>query len=95
VTRPKPNNPINDAIKRPQLTVDRLRSLLTFEPATDQFIWRVARGRARAGDVAGTGHHTGFRRIGIDGGSYRADRLASLYVARQHDGRLSHAQRVV
>jgi hypothetical protein len=70
--------------KRPQITVDRLRSLLTFEPATDQFIWRVSRGRA--GDVAGTGHHTGFRRIGIDGGSYRADRLACLYVARQHDG---------
>jgi hypothetical protein len=63
---------------RPAPTLERLRELFDFEPGVG-LRWRIQRGRARAGDVAWTGHHTGFRRIGVDGGSFRADRLASLY----------------
>jgi hypothetical protein len=65
---------------RPPPTLDRLHALLALDPETGDFHWKVQRGRARAGDLAGHAHHTGFRRIGIDGGSYRADRLAGLYV---------------
>jgi hypothetical protein len=69
---------------RPAPTLARLCELLNFDPTTCQFLWRVQRGRARVGDVAGTGHHSGFRRVGIDGGSYRADRLARLFVSQRN-----------
>jgi hypothetical protein len=81
---PKLNS--NGAIgNRPAPTLARLHELLIYEPGIG-LRWRIQRGRARAGDIAGTAHCSGHRRIGVDGGSYRADRLAGLYVARQHDG---------
>jgi hypothetical protein len=61
-----------------------LHELFDFEPGIG-LRWRIQCGRARAGQRAGTAHHSGFRRIGIDGGSFRADRLADLYFATQHD----------
>jgi hypothetical protein len=57
----------------------RLNELLIYEPEVG-LRWRIQRGRARAGDVAGGHHHTGFRRIGIDRASYRLDRIVDLYV---------------
>jgi len=44
------------------------------------FTRRVGSGHARAGDMAGTVHSTGYVRISIDGGKYTAHHLAWLYV---------------
>jgi hypothetical protein len=66
------------------LTAERLRELLDYDPLTGVFLWRVTRGRAVAGAVAGhmeTGDRTrGYWVIMIDRKLYRAHRLAWFYV---------------
>lgn len=63
------------------LTAQRLRELLSYDPDTGIFYWRVnRRGRAKAGSKAGTPHSDGYWEIGVDGKAYRAHRLAWLYV---------------
>ena len=61
------------------LTAERLRELLHYEPETGAFTWRRDAGTARAGRVAGT-MDKGYVRIGIDGDIHKAHRLAFLYV---------------
>lgn len=63
------------------LTAQRLRSLLTYDPDAGTFTWRVDRGGgARHGDIAGSSDQTGYVRIWIDRNRYLAHRLAWLYV---------------
>lgn len=63
------------------LTVERLKSLLSYNPDTGLFVWRVKRrGPAAAGMVAGTPHSNGYVSIKIDGRRYFAHRLAWLYM---------------
>lgn len=63
------------------LTAERLREVLIYNPETGIFTWLVrARPGAEAGDVAGCIDRLGYRRIAIDGGQYKAHRLAWLYV---------------
>jgi len=63
------------------LTADRLRKLLKYNPATGIFRWRVDRHhRAGIGDIAGCIVPKGHRVIGVDNASYRANRLAWLYM---------------
>jgi hypothetical protein len=71
-----------------ELTAERARELLDYEPGTGRFIWKVDRrcgwyaaGRVhvRAGTEAGT-HSGGYRLIGVDGTQYLAHRLAVLIV---------------
>jgi hypothetical protein len=70
------------------LTAKRLQELLSYEPETGLFRWRVNRCggryrqllRARAGDVAGDLNGDGYWRIGVDGRRYKAHRLAWLYM---------------
>lgn len=63
-----------------ELTSARLRELLNYDPETGIFTWAVARTRAAKGTPAGTIDGRGYIRIGIDGGIYRAHRLAYLYM---------------
>lgn len=62
------------------LTTERLRELVTYDPETGIFRWRVSRPGCHPGDECGRVHHLGYREICIDGTLYRACRLAFLYM---------------
>ena len=63
------------------LTANRLRKVLSYDPGTGKFRWRVTSGsRAVAGSIAGTRGHRGHHQIRIDGKLYQASRLAWLYM---------------
>ena len=58
------------------LTVDRLRQLLSYDPITGLFAWKVSRGRSKFGSRAGNRHCKGYWVIHIDGKNHLAHRLA-------------------
>lgn len=62
------------------LTSARLREVLHYEPSTGVFTWRIARGNRAARAVAGGPDPRGYNVIAVDGVSYRANRLAWLYM---------------
>jgi len=65
-----------------ELTVERLRQVLDYEPQTGLFKWRERVARCvQIGDVAGCREkRIGYVTIGIDGDVYKAHRLAWLFV---------------
>lgn len=66
---------------KPELTAERLRELLRYDPGTGIFTWRMNRsGGTKAGDVAGSDDGQGYVSIRIDGRAYLAHRLVWLYV---------------
>lgn len=63
------------------LTAERLREVLSYDPETGEFRWRVSNSpRAQAGALAGSAASTGYRDIRVDKQLYRSHRLAWLYV---------------
>ena len=61
------------------LTADRLRELVSYDPATGIFTWLKSSGRARSGSPAGS-HSNGYLNFMVDGKRHGAHRLAFLYV---------------
>jgi hypothetical protein len=62
------------------LTFERLREVVSYDPETGLFTWiRASNRRVRVGSTAGS-LSEGYVEIGIDGHSYKAHRLAWLYV---------------
>lgn len=75
------------------MTYDQVHALLDYDPTTGVFRWRVRvnRSSANAGDIAGCVDADGYRIITIKGRSYKAHRLAWLYVHGEWpSGHLDH-----
>jgi len=63
------------------LTAKRLRQVLTYDPETGIFRWKiVVHGPVVPGDVAGALHSSMHRQIRVDGQLYQSGRLAWLYM---------------
>ena len=62
------------------LTVERLKSLVRYEPETGKFLSLQSNNQWPAGREIGTLYPTGYRRAGIDGHTYMTHRLAWLYM---------------
>jgi hypothetical protein len=75
--------PTKKRSKTKELTQDRLKSLLNYNPATGEFTWAVDRGGRRIGEVAGyigrDKYRKAYRRTRVDGKEYLVHRLAWLY----------------
>lgn len=59
-----------------QVSIDRLRELLDYNPDTGVFTWKVDRGNARAGATAGWLEENGYRRTIVFGKKVKMHRLA-------------------
>lgn len=70
------------------LTYKRASELLTYDPLTGWLTWKVARGKVRVGERAGTIDAYGHRTIGIDGKKYRAARVVFLLMRKRWPKRL-------
>lgn len=78
----------------PSLTTERLRTLLRYDPETGAFTRLVSLRGVNAGDLAGTLHKaSGYIYIGVDGRSYRAHRLAWLYMTGDWPVEVDHENR--
>lgn len=62
-----------------ELSQERLKELLTYDPDTGEFVWKVRVGNVPAGAKAGY-MKRGYRQIKVDGTKYPAHRLAWMYV---------------
>lgn len=62
------------------LTQERLRELIAYEPITGRFIWTKARRSVTVGKEAGTINSRGYRNLCIDGTLYLAHRVAWFYM---------------
>lgn len=59
-----------------QQTIYRFSELLEYKFWTGDLVWRVSRGKARMGTIAGFANPNGYREIGIDGKNFKAHRVA-------------------
>lgn len=66
--------------KREDITIERLKDVLSYDPATGTWTWRVSRGKRSAGSVAGCSDGDGYIQIQIDGVQYKAHNLAFLWM---------------
>lgn len=74
------------------LTQDRLKELLEYNPEAGRFIRLIGRSgpKARAGDVAGCDNGQGYIRIYVDGRPYKAHRLAWFYMFGEWPKEIDH-----
>lgn len=71
---------MSNATPAKKLTQSKLKEILSYNPCTGIFTWKEHRGRVSKGEVAGCKEHHGYIVILIDKASYKAHRLAFLYM---------------
>lgn len=62
------------------LTQERVRELFDYDPVSGNLTSKVYRGRLKKGDRAGHTSKRGYRRVGVDGKSYREHRVIWLWI---------------
>lgn len=72
------------------LTIERLKSQLDYNPLTGLFIWKVTRHRIVKGDLAGSINSKGYVIIRLDGEHHKAHRLAWFYVYGMWPSEVDH-----
>lgn len=79
-----------------EITAERLKELVEYDPDTGEFVWIVkARPACRVGDLCGRISRQGYHEIGLDYRLYRANRLAWLYMTGEWPDRdVDHINRV-
>jgi hypothetical protein len=77
------------------LTLERLRQLLYYEPATGKFTWLVrSGGKCTVGSPAGYLDQHGYRKVSVDNERYYEHRLAFLYMTGDWpDAQIDHINR--
>lgn len=81
-------------MKRPLPSKAELERLLSYDPETGIFRWKVARGRVRPGDIAGKTNKDGYRVIKVSQEYHYAHRLAWLFVTGSWPaGEIDHRNR--
>lgn len=63
-----------------ELTQERLKELLDYDPDTGLFVRKVVRGGQKAGAVAGSVYNHGYVLVYVDRRRYYAHRLAFLFI---------------
>lgn len=78
------------------MTLDKVRAVLHYDSVTGKFRWLVARGRKKAGSVAGTKNRkTGYVYVSVFGKIYLAHRLAWFWMLGQWpENQIDHVNRV-
>jgi len=69
---------------RPDLTAERLRELLHYDPDSGEFRWIVPRQKIQVGDIAGSRHKNGRWGVKIDGGLPNGARHTRPQAGRDH-----------
>ena len=74
------------------LTQEELKQILEYDPTTGDFIWKISPAKnVKIGDTAGTTVKNGYCNIKINRFTYKAHRLAWLYMYREFpDGLIDH-----
>lgn len=79
---------------RSDLTQDKLKRLLTYDPDEGVFTWNFnANAKARKGDVAGT-KVKHYRYITLNGIKFAVHRLAFLYMEGKYPEEVDHDNRI-
>lgn len=77
--------------KRRRLSVARLRSILSYDPETGVFRWKVRTAYCTVvGEVAGSTSGAGYAKIQIDGVTWQGHRLAWLYMRGRLPRQIDH-----
>ena len=71
---------------KPLPDINLVNQLLSYDPLTGEFTWKISKGRVRKGAVAGAYHSGGYRDIRINREHHYAHRLAWLIMTGNDPG---------